>query len=514
MVRVVAADLFESSPGPTAARRRSARQLIEQVGGLVEQVAGPIGSATRYLAVVGTPGALRPGDSHLALAPHLPGWERPEVLSSLRELVACPVVFQNDVNLAAIGELSRGGGQGVDDFVLVSIGTGLGMGVVLDGRLHRGASGLAGEVGYLPTAGAEHIEAAIGPLRGQGAMERLVSSQAVVHLAKEAGLSPAGSAAAVIDATHTGDPVALQVVDMIAARLAFCIASVAAVLDPELVILGGGIGTGAGPLLLEPLRRNLAAISPLRPRLATSELGSAAVVVGAVTEGLRLVVERLFDVDAPPTPALVGTGEHHREGRGRRRRQHLHPRTGRWHRQAAQRPRDRPTRAVRPRRGQARTGRRRQSTNRQSTGMGGRTHRHIGSSRSDRRRRLRAPATAHRWPGGRHLDETIPLGCGCVGQETTGAGGFAKALRTVPVVLDIADEVRRRAADDAWIIDFTNPVGIVTSSPRPRSSRSRALQRGHRVPAVVRQLARGRRQKRCTSATPASTTSRGSGPCT
>ena len=64
----------------------------------------------------------------------------------------------------------------------------------------------------------------------------------------------------------------------------------------------------------------------------------------------------------------------------------------------------------------------------------------------------------------RHLDETIPLNCGCVGQETTGAGGFAKALRTVPVVLDIADEVRRRAASDAWIIDFTNPVGIVTRS--------------------------------------------------
>jgi len=62
----------------------------------------------------------------------------------------------------------------------------------------------------------------------------------------------------------------------------------------------------------------------------------------------------------------------------------------------------------------------------------------------------------------RHRDETIPLRCGCVGQETTGAGGFAKALRTVPVVLDLAEEIRRRSADDAWIVDFTNPVGIVT----------------------------------------------------
>src|SRR6202034_208132 len=62
----------------------------------------------------------------------------------------------------------------------------------------------------------------------------------------------------------------------------------------------------------------------------------------------------------------------------------------------------------------------------------------------------------------RHRDETWPLECGCVGQETTGAGGFAKALRTVPVVLDIAERATTRAAKDAWIIDFTNPVGIVT----------------------------------------------------
>ena len=69
-------------------------------------------------------------------------------------------------------------------------------------------------------------------------------------------------------------------------------------------------------------------------------------------------------------------------------------------------------------------------------------------------------------------DETAPLACGCIGQETTGAGGFAKAMRTVPVVLDIADQVRRRSAADAWIIDFTNPVGIVTRA---------LLEDGHRA---------------------------------
>ena len=69
-------------------------------------------------------------------------------------------------------------------------------------------------------------------------------------------------------------------------------------------------------------------------------------------------------------------------------------------------------------------------------------------------------------------DETVPLACGCIGQETTGAGGLGKALRTVPVVLGIADRVRERAADGAWIVDFTNPVGIVTRS---------LLDHGHRA---------------------------------
>src|SRR5947208_2777311 len=78
-----------------------------------------------------------------------------EVLRDLRDRLACPVVFDNDVNLAAIGEMTRGAGRGVRDFVMISIGTGLGMAVVLDGRLHRGVSGLAGEIGYLPTGSTE-----------------------------------------------------------------------------------------------------------------------------------------------------------------------------------------------------------------------------------------------------------------------------------------------------------------------------------------------------------------------
>src|SRR3954452_6664003 len=72
-------------------------------------------------------------------------------------------------------------------------------------------------------------------------------------------------------------------------------------------------------------------------------------------------------------------------------------------------------------------------------------------------------------------DETVPLACGCIGQETTGAGGLGKALRTVPVVLDIAERARELAADDAWIVDFTNPVGIVTRALRDAGHRAVGL---------------------------------------
>ena len=101
---------------------------------------------------------------------------------------------------------------------------------------------------------------------------------------------------------------------------------------------------------------------------------------------------------------------------------------------------------------------------------------------------------ARGWAAARLLDETIPGRVRLVGQETTGPGGFAKALRTVPVVLDIADEpARRYAQPDAWIVDFTNPVGIVTRALLRRgASRARPVQRGDRLPAAPRRRLRRR----------------------
>ena len=174
--------------------------------------------------------------------------------------------------------------------MLLSVGTGVGMGVVLGGELYRGASGSAGEIGYLPVGvGDPHDRAT----RRTGAFEAAVGAEAVVRLARELGLA-ARSAKQVFAVARRGDPVALRVVDQEARRLALGIAAVAAVLDPELVVLGGGIGAGGGDLLLEPLARELRACSPFRPRVAVSALGDEAVLYGALAIALAAAQEQVL----------------------------------------------------------------------------------------------------------------------------------------------------------------------------------------------------------------------------
>jgi predicted NBD/HSP70 family sugar kinase len=176
------------------------------------------------------------------------------------------------------------------------------MGVVLNGELHRGATGLAGEVGYLALAmdapPSEH-----GAAWGAGPFEALVSSAGILGLAHARGVSAAGSAADVFAAARSGDRAAADVVAIEARRLAHAIAAIAAVLDPQLVVLGGGIGTGGGDLLLGPVAEALASISPFSPRLAISGLGADAVVAGAAAMGLGLALDRIFEGAANGAPA-------------------------------------------------------------------------------------------------------------------------------------------------------------------------------------------------------------------
>jgi predicted NBD/HSP70 family sugar kinase len=274
------------------ARAASARTLIGQVGAIAHDLAAEagIGWDRVHHVTVGSPGVFEPTRGAVTLAPNLPGWGRQGLLARLRDELGDRIGVENDVNLAAEGERWRGLAAGVRNFGFLSIGTGVGMGLVLDGKLYRGATGAAGEVGYLPV-GADPYDRQV---RRRGAFEESVNGAAVVRGAAAAGLASSRSAKQVFALARRGDPVAARVVEAEAARIALGIAVVTAVVDLELVILGGGVG-GNADLLLAPVERELRALSPLRPRLATSALGEDAVLQGAVATALAVARERLFD---------------------------------------------------------------------------------------------------------------------------------------------------------------------------------------------------------------------------
>ncbi len=299
-LRAAAADLS----GVTLAQQerrsvsRSANALLDQLNELLDDLLSAAHlrrqDVTRW--VLGTPGIVRPDASHLALATNLPGWGKPTVLARLHELLG-DVIVENDVNLATIAEQRFGHGQGVDDFVVVSIGTGVGMGLVLGGQLYRGSTGAAGEIGYLPICGPP------GRKSGQGLLEAATGAAAVVRSAKEQGMTGRQTAESVFDAAHKGDEVAGRVVEAEAERIGLAIAAVASVVDPSLVVLAGGIGRNAD-LLLNGVEHQLQATTPLRPRIVVSALGPDAVLRGAVSTALDLAREQVFD-KATQDPAML-----------------------------------------------------------------------------------------------------------------------------------------------------------------------------------------------------------------
>jgi predicted NBD/HSP70 family sugar kinase len=273
-------------------KARSARSLIAQTGELARGMAEDAGVRWRQVSfvTVGSPGVFEPERDQVQLAYNLPGWSRHGVVEAVRAELGTNVVFENDVNLATVGEQQHGLGRGVANFVYLHIGTGVGMGLVLNGELFRGSSGAAGEIAYLPLAAADPHDA--GNLR-RGALEEAVGARGVVAVAQQLGVAPPLSAKRIFAAARRGEAAALRVVTVVAERIALAIAAVVAVVDPELVILGGGIGRN-GELLLEPMRSELRALSPFQPRIEISALGEEAELRGAVAMALGAAQEQLF----------------------------------------------------------------------------------------------------------------------------------------------------------------------------------------------------------------------------
>jgi predicted NBD/HSP70 family sugar kinase len=236
--------------------------------------------------VLGIPGVVESGTEALRLtSPYIAGLEQRAFGAEVRERLGASVTVDNDVNLAAVGERWAGVARGIDDFAFLSVGTGTGLGLVLGGELHRGTHGAAGEIDWALAGSSEDLDPSaegVALLAGQLSWNGGVD-----------GSTPPYNARDIFTAARRGDPLARTIVDLVARRIAAHIAPIAAVADPELVVLGGGLGMN-GDLLLEPVRALLREWLPYPPHVEISSLGESAVLMGAVATGLQSALDNVF----------------------------------------------------------------------------------------------------------------------------------------------------------------------------------------------------------------------------
>lgn len=289
--------------------------VVDASGHLVEEVRAATPS-TSYADLVGTiaavaadlsrrhevtglglaiAGNVRVDGSGVLFSPNIAALADEPLRDDLAARSGLPVVVANDADAAAWAEYRFGGhlavGEGGDDLLMVALGTGLGSGLVLDGRLYRGAHGFAGEAGHLLVV----RDGRPCPCGSRGCWERYASGTALLAAYVAAGGDPARSGPEVTGLAVAGDEAARMAFDEVGRWLGHGLAGLVAVLDPGVIVIGGGVAE-AGELLLAPARETLSATvtgagrRPLPP-LSPARLGTQAGIVGAAALAVALDVE-------------------------------------------------------------------------------------------------------------------------------------------------------------------------------------------------------------------------------
>lgn len=296
--------------------------------GPVEHVTRALGEAVKdaglhlgdvHRLVIATPGSFDPRTGVLRYADHLTGWQSPTLLDELAAALPMPVEYENDVNLAAVAEQRLGAARGHEDFVLLWNEEGLGAALVLGGRLHRGWTGGAGEVGFLPVTGHPLVRQVTRV--NSGGYQELAGVQVLPAMAARLGIEapPAPASGSVHGAVHgaeSGAAVAeaaallaqaaaspegahLELLREYATALATGLASLVAVLDPEIVLLSGALTIAGGEPLRELLEAELADLAPSRPHLVTGQVRERPVLRGALESALAATRDEVFDTSRP-----------------------------------------------------------------------------------------------------------------------------------------------------------------------------------------------------------------------
>ncbi len=240
----------------------------------------------------GFPGQIDYQKGIVRLAPNIPGWVEVPIAEIMEKEFGIPTRVDNDVRCAALGELNYGAGIGCENLICITVGTGIGSGLIINGKLVRGASNAAGEIGHIK------LDMHGGPLCGcgdRGCLEAFASGPSIVAMAEEyikGGKStkyrelanPDITPYIVSEAAKQGDPVAKRIFTIVGEYIGIGLASVVNLLNPEKIIIGGGVAA-AGDLLLNPIKENLIKrampIAGSAVEIVPAQLGNSAGVIGA-----------------------------------------------------------------------------------------------------------------------------------------------------------------------------------------------------------------------------------------
>jgi glucokinase len=299
----LAGEILDEDYRRTFEHPEAVQTLLASIANL-RAAAAAAGLPVRAVAV-GIPALLDP-DTGLAVAGPNLGWDGFDLTGALKAELTEPFTVDNDVNLAALGQAWRGEGRGASSFVTLSLGTGIGGAVVLDGRVVRGRHNAAGEIGYLLSDPAQLRQSA-----GRPALEARAGGPAIAARARElaaqdparTALGPSSTGADVFAAAAGGDPVAVTVLDETVEHVAMAIANITAVLDPQRVILDGSVGRALEPYLPR-IAELVGRTAFAAPEIVVSRLGPNATVVGAIAGALALERQSNAPAALPFTPFL------------------------------------------------------------------------------------------------------------------------------------------------------------------------------------------------------------------
>lgn len=281
---------------------------IEQAENLLLELLGQEGLQVQDLLAVGVgvPGPIVSAEGMVLSPPIMPGWDRYPIRATLEKRWGIPVSLNNDAELGAVGEWAYGAGREVSNLVYIKVGTGVGAGLLLNGHIYSGSSGSAGEIGHITI----DENGRLCTCGNRGCLETLAGGKAIAYQALEAvrhglptqlagyNLPEQITAATVAAEARRGDLIAQKIIAEAGAHLGIAIAGVVNLINPDMIVVGGGIAQ-IGDLFLEPVRKSVQdrslSASARNIRITTAMLGRRSIGIGAVVQGLSLALHRIAD---------------------------------------------------------------------------------------------------------------------------------------------------------------------------------------------------------------------------